>query len=158
VSCSTNTSSHKNMRVGCGYVCPWPSCQGGPLLCCPSCSSSLAVLSPHPAISPLAVTPAWWLSLSFSHFVLLLSWVVVLLSLFILCHSVVLLMGRSLVLIKLKEKITHKQDQEVTPPGPPLASPLVPPIPVILVPAGCCSHHHCVRVFPTLTMTDQSWC
>jgi hypothetical protein len=33
-------------------------------------------------------------------------------------HSVVLLVERSLVLIKLKEKITHEQDQEVTPPGP----------------------------------------
>jgi hypothetical protein len=81
---------------------------------------------PHPIVSCLAVTPAWWLSLGSSPaLVFALDWwslhiaavmgdgvsVVVHSVLLGVGHYLVLLVERSLVLVKLKEKITHEWDQ-----------------------------------------------
>jgi hypothetical protein len=108
------------------------------LPCCPLRSSSPAVLSPSGCWPP----PAWWLSLGSSPvFAFAPDWwslrvaavmgggvaVVVRSVLLGVGHSVVLLVERSLVLVKLKEKITHERDQEVTPPSPAACLPFGPP-------------------------------
>ena len=106
-----------------GYVRPRPSCWGGrgavPCLALAFLVAGCAV--PIPVVGPLAVAPAWWLSLGSSpvlafapdwwslHVAAVVAAVVhsVLLG---VGHYVVLLLGRPLVLVKLKEKITHEQD------------------------------------------------
>ena len=53
--------------------------------------------------------------------------------------TVVLLIETSLVLLKLKEKITNEWDQEVSPPSPAAGLLFDPPVPAIVAPPGCCS-------------------
>ena len=51
--------------------------------------------------------------------------------------TVVLLVETSLVLLKLKEKITNEWDWEVSPPSPAAGLLFGPPVPVVVVPPGC---------------------
>ena len=57
--------------------------------------------------------------------------------------TVVLLVETSLVLLKLKEKITNEWDREVSPPSSAAGLLFGPPVPAVVALPGCCSRCRC---------------